>query len=182
MGKGAVRCQGGRCRVELPPGSTYDVERFRGKAALAAAVASGAERAAILEGALGSVRGLYLEGWVQEWVIDTRWAIEAEITDAALTLANTFAGMSDWRRAERWYREVVRRDDLREDAHRGVMRAQAAQGNRALALRWYQGLERLLDRELCARPDPRTVALWQAISRDGFDLARGAGQQNRGGS
>src|SRR5262249_13591250 len=49
--------------------------------------------------------------------------------------------------------------NLREDAHRLVMRVLAAQGRRADALKHYEDLKALLKRELAVEPDPNTRSL-----------------------
>jgi DNA-binding SARP family transcriptional activator len=56
--------------------------------------------------------------------------------------------------------EAVARAPLRESAHRCVMAARAAAGNRAEALRAYHLLRRLLADELGVDPDPETEAAY----------------------
>jgi DNA-binding SARP family transcriptional activator len=47
--------------------------------------------------------------------------------------------------------------------HRGLMRGQAAKGERGLALRLYEGLVRLLEHELGSSPAPETSALCEEL-------------------
>ena len=57
------------------------------------------------------------------------------------------------------YQRLVALDELNEDAQRGLMRTLAANGRRAHALRQFERLSTLLERELGAAPEPETVAL-----------------------
>ena len=50
-------------------------------------------------------------------------------------------------------------EPLRESAHRAVIRAHLAEGNRAAALRQYAQLRRLLHAELGAEPSPMVTNL-----------------------
>jgi len=162
IGCNVVRWVEGCYRVDLPPGSEYDLARFRALLATTTCQ-TGEEKARTLEAALALVRGDYLAGLLFEWVIDRRWTIERDITDAMLALAGIYADRQLWQRAIRWYHAVLRRDELIEDAHRGLMRCYTGQGNRARAVRHFRQLERLLKLELGVEPDPCTVALYQVI-------------------
>ena len=54
-------------------------------------------------------------------------------------------------------------DPLREAAHRILMRAYAAQGRRASALKQFETCREILKRELGVEPEPETVALYRDI-------------------
>lgn len=125
--------------------------------------ASDSDRTAALESAVALVRGEYLEGMTCSWCEEERVRLNFEIADAMIELALLEAGQHDWMAAIHWHRQAIRHDPLREDAHRGLMRAHAALGNRALALRVFDELRRRLAAEIGVRPDPRTVALQQAL-------------------
>ena len=73
------------------------------------------------------------------------------------------------REAEQLARELVAARPLREDAHRLLMRALKASGNRADALAAYDACRQLLDWELGTLPAPETEAMF-------LDLLRGAPQ------
>ena len=61
------------------------------------------------------------------------------------------------------YRAAISHDRLLKEAHRGLMRGQAAMGERGLALRHYEGLVRLLEHELGSSPAPETSALYEEL-------------------
>jgi TolB-like protein len=56
-------------------------------------------------------------------------------------------------------------DPLREAAHRILMRAYAAQGRQASALKQFEACRDILKRELGVEPEPKTVALYRDIRR-----------------
>jgi DNA-binding SARP family transcriptional activator len=67
--------------------------------------------------------------------------------------------------------EILAVDNLRETAHRHLMRACYYSGERGLAIRQYENCARLLRTELGVDPSPHTWRLYQAIRDDG-DLPR----------
>lgn len=77
--------------------------------------------------------------------------------------------------ARRW----VALDALHEPAQRILMRAYAASGQQAAALRQYQECARVLRAGLGAEPDPETTALYEAI-RDHRAPSRAAAGQDAG--
>jgi DNA-binding SARP family transcriptional activator len=67
--------------------------------------------------------------------------------------------------------EILAVDNLRETAHRHLMRARYESGERALALLQYDTCARLLRKELGVSPSPLTTQLYQAV-RDDTQLPR----------
>ena len=61
------------------------------------------------------------------------------------------------------YRKAVSHDRFLEEAHRGLMRSQAALGERGRALRQFEELVVLLEAGLGASPAPETVALYESL-------------------
>jgi DNA-binding SARP family transcriptional activator len=61
------------------------------------------------------------------------------------------------------YRKATVHDRFLEEAHRGLMRSQAALGERGRALRHYEELVVLLEEQLSASPAPETVALYESL-------------------
>lgn len=59
---------------------------------------------------------------------------------------------------------ALRADSLRESAHRAVIRAHLAAGNRADAYHAYQSCRSTLERELGVRPSPETTGLVSGLS------------------
>jgi len=60
-------------------------------------------------------------------------------------------------------------DPLREAAHRILMRAYAAQGRTASALKQFETCRDILKRELGVEPEPKTVALYRELRRQRAD-------------
>ena len=61
------------------------------------------------------------------------------------------------------YRKTIAHDGLQEETHRGLMRCNAASGERGPAIRHYEDWVELLDEELGARPAPETRALHERL-------------------
>jgi hypothetical protein len=78
----------------------------------------------------------------------------------------------------------VAADPLSESAQRALMRLLAEEGNQAAALSAYRDLRLLLHHELCAAPDPETVALYEQIRAAARERAggcvRAVGQSAKG--
>jgi DNA-binding SARP family transcriptional activator len=61
------------------------------------------------------------------------------------------------------YRKAISHERFSEEAHRGLMRSQAAVGERGRALRHYEGLAKMLGEQLGASPAPETKALHERL-------------------
>ena len=68
-------------------------------------------------------------------------------------------------------KRLLQADTLREASHRHVMEAYLAAGERAQALRHYDGLRKLLKDELGVEPSPETQALRERVAANGTGLA-----------
>lgn len=164
VGKPWLLAEADRYRVPRSGRLAYDVAELESKLALARAGATPEpERIAALEAGLGLVRGPYLDGIADEWSHDRREVLALAITDGLVALAGAYLRAGAVSDALATYRRVVDRDPLREDAHRGLMRAYAASGDRSRALVQYERLAAVLQSELACRPDAATEALERAI-------------------
>jgi two-component SAPR family response regulator len=141
----------------------YDVEEFEKRLKGLDGLDNSNSVVQQLEQALDIVKGDYLEGVTGEWCDVRRSELELKITEAMLVLADARAAAGQTSAAIVGYRGVLDRDGLREDAHRGLMRAFAAVGDRARALRQYEQLTSVLNAELGVDPDPETAALFREI-------------------
>jgi DNA-binding SARP family transcriptional activator len=118
--------------------------------------------------ALRAVRALYtgdfLEGEVVgPWHEEHRDRLRRHWVDVSLRLAGALEQAGDDAGAAPIYQEVAVREDLNEEAHRGLMRTWARGGERERALRHYERLVALLLDELDADPEPETVALQETL-------------------
>jgi DNA-binding SARP family transcriptional activator len=58
---------------------------------------------------------------------------------------------------------LLQRDPYQEDVHCAVMESHVAMGNRAAAIDQFDGLRRMLRRELGVDPLPATIARYEAL-------------------
>ena len=102
----------------------------------------------------------------EEWVIEARERIAAELAaTCSRQLSDAEAG-GDLTGALAWARERARLDPLSEAAQRDLIRLHAAVGDRASALRVADDLRRRLSEELGVVPSAETRALVEAILAD----------------
>ena len=144
--------------VLLRPGAiACDVAEFQAR------VGDGSRGA--LNGATGLYKGRLLadieipeEAWT-EWLAAERQRLEGLALDAMVKLGDQELEAGHHEQALRAAYRAIEVSSLREDAHRLVIRALAAGGRRADALKHYEELAALLKRELTVEPDPTTRAL-----------------------
>jgi DNA-binding SARP family transcriptional activator len=151
-------------QLVLPAGVTTIVDLHRADQALAAArttVAS--DPAGALElatTAVDLVRPPFLAGHTGPWPDGIRAHLD-DLLVGALELASQAAvALGDGGRAVAAAEDATRRAPLRESAHRALMVALDAAGNRAEALRAYQRLRRSLVDELGIDPSAETDAAY----------------------
>jgi SARP family transcriptional regulator, regulator of embCAB operon len=106
-----------------------------------------------------------LPGEDLRWVAEQRQLLGAVRARALEVLASVHLGRGDQVLARAAAEELVRLEPLREAGHRQLMRAHAAGGERAEALRVYGRLRTLLADELGVDPSPETTALHLTILR-----------------
>lgn len=146
----------------------YDVEAFEAGVAEAKDLAGHSPQQAIekLEAAVALYRGDFLEGVANdEWGVLRREALRRTFLAALSALGRLYSREAAYGRAAEVFRALLNADPLLEEAHRELMRAYTLQGERGLALRHYQSLVELLQRELGVRPAPETTALYQALQQ-----------------
>lgn len=111
--------------------------------------------------------GPFLPEWpFEDWAQPRRAALEATFTAVLERLARRLTDAGRPREAVPRYRTLLAREPEREGWHRDLMRAHAAAGERALALRQYHACRTVLRREQGIEPDPRTRALYAALLRE----------------
>jgi TolB-like protein len=145
-------------RVSLAPGAiACDVLRFEalardgGRDALHEAVQ-------MYEGPFLADNSIPEEAWV-EWLTARRQRLEAIALDAMIRLGEQELQLGNIDAALAAAHRALTIDELREDAHRLIMRALAAGGRRSDALKKFEHLVGLLKRQLNVEPDARTKAL-----------------------
>jgi two-component SAPR family response regulator len=89
--------------------------------------------------------------------------------EALLLLGRLLSTRERHAEAAEAYRKAIAHDGLLEEAHRGLMRCQAALGERGRALKHYEELVGLLEEQLGTSPATETVALHERL-RAGEEL------------
>ena len=114
--------------------------------------------------ALTWYRGPFLEDEVVgDWHLDARDRLARLHLEGALALGDALLAAGRGAEAADAFRRVIREDDLHEPAYRRLMLALARDGERTQALRLYQRLETLLEKELGARPEAATTEVYEQV-------------------
>jgi DNA-binding SARP family transcriptional activator len=100
-----------------------------------------------------------LPGDEGEWLDDLRRRLADVRLRALECLGEIWLAQGDARLAARDAAEAVGLDPFRESAHRLLIRAHLAAGERAAAMRAYDACRELFEGELGVQPDPETTAL-----------------------
>jgi DNA-binding SARP family transcriptional activator/ActR/RegA family two-component response regulator len=98
------------------------------------------------------------EAWA-DWVGAERQRLEGSALDALVRLGEIELAAGHADKALETARCTLAINNLREDAHRLILQALAASGRKAEALKHYQDLVALLERELSTEPDAATNSL-----------------------
>ena len=139
------------CRIDV---RTFDIER---EAALAAAAAGDDEGIlAHAAKAIAEYRGDFLSGGFDEWLLETRSALERRCVDLCDLICETRARTGNLAGAVDAARRRIQLQPLEEVGYRMLMRLQADLGDRAGALSTYHHCASVLERELGVVPDPAT--------------------------
>ena len=150
--------------VAWPGGVDYDVALLESELAAAEVASEQAVRLAALERAAALVRGPYLQGLGDDWCLERRHALEPRLTGVLLALGDEYRRLTRWSDAITAYRRVLAIDVAQEDAHRGLMEALSASGDRTRALRQFEACQTALAEELGVEPAQATVDLYRRIA------------------
>ena len=141
---------------------SYDVEAFEKNLSEARRILTEAPEQAIrhLQEAAGLYGGDFLEDFADgEWAMVRQEELRRAYGEALLLLGGLLVAQERHAEAADAYRKAIAHDRFLEEAHRGLMRSQAAMGERGRALRHYDELVKMLEEQLGASPAPETVAL-----------------------
>jgi DNA-binding SARP family transcriptional activator len=142
---------------------SFDVEAFEGNLSEARRLYSEEPKQAIryLQKVADLYRGDFLEDSAEgEWATERQEELSREYQEALLLLGRLLFARDRHAEAVEAYRKAIAHDELLEEAHRELMRCNAALGERGRALRHYEELVELLDEQLGTSPAPETVALY----------------------
>lgn len=122
-----------------------------------------------LKRAVGLYKGDFLDGFsvkeesFENWARAERERLRGLACNALAKLIAPCDEAGDTVRCTEMATHLLALDPLQEAAHRTLMRAYAARGRQASALKQYEVCRETLKRELSVEPEPQTVALYRAI-------------------
>jgi predicted ATPase/DNA-binding SARP family transcriptional activator/DNA-binding NarL/FixJ family response regulator len=99
----------------------------------------------------------------EDWAAGRRETLRATYLTLLVELARLCESADDRAGAIAALQRIVAHDSVHEDAHVGLMRLYAAEGQRQNALRQYRSLQTSLRSELDADPEPASQRLYQEI-------------------
>jgi predicted ATPase/DNA-binding SARP family transcriptional activator len=166
-GKEWVFFRKGRYTFETSLPYSYDVEAFERDLSEARRARPEAPELAIEH--LQEAAGLYGGDFLEDLAVEGEWAMEIqeelrrEYGEALLMLGALLLACDRHAEAEAAYRKAISHDRFSEEAHRGLMRSQAALGESGRALRHYGELAKMLEEHLGATPARETKALHERL-------------------
>ena|GEM_PF-388413 len=138
--------------------------------AILCATPTGAGRRAALRRALELYRGPFLQGLTtpesieyEQWLAQTRESLQSAYRAAVSAVLSQCQAEGDYETGISLAQRSLAQDDAREETHRALMVLHALNGNRDAALRQFERLTIILDRELGAHPLDTTRAVYRAI-------------------
>jgi DNA-binding SARP family transcriptional activator len=132
-----------------------------------------------IEGVLTLYRGELLEGVYADWALRERERFRSLHLNCLTRLMEFYDCRKDFERGIDLAREILRRDPMREEIHRALMRLYLESGQRTLALSQYIQCRDLLSQELGVLPLEETMALYQQIlASSQADAQKAAGQRS----
>lgn len=151
-----------RGSVALDLEAMIDIATFRERAR----PAFSARDIAAYSEALGAYTGDLLPGDIYEaWTEPHREELRTMAQRLRLDLAERYLHRERYAEAVTVYQQAVTANPLAEDAHRGLMRAFGASGERDMALHQYELLRATLQDELAGEPSAETETLAAEIRR-----------------
>jgi DNA-binding SARP family transcriptional activator len=165
-GDGVLTARGGTYVLRLPDATVVDVERAADQVAAGQrALARGdpGQARSLATAATLSLRAPFLPDHDSEWTTDQRERLGELLVSGLEVVGQAAIAVGEPAEAIAAGKAAVAASPLRESAHRCLMAAHAAAGNRAEALRVYEALRRLLADELGVDPDLETEAAHLAL-------------------
>jgi len=124
-----------------------------------------AARAHALEKAVALYGGDLLEGFCEDWVLFEQQRLQNLYLEALRELASWHKQHKEYLQAIDYYRRLLARQKMSEEAHRELMALYALLGDRDAALRQYKECCKVLKEELNAEPLPETRRLYEKLQQ-----------------
>jgi DNA-binding SARP family transcriptional activator len=146
--------------LDSPGGLRVDVEVFERAVALAHATSDSRAYAAALRLYAGE---LLPEDRYEDWAVGRRDELERQYLTLLVEMADMQERSGQTHAAIESLLHVVAREPIDEEAHLGLIRLYAQIGQRHLAVRQYEQLRAVLQRELDLEPSPVSTRLYRDI-------------------
>ncbi|MDX1524559.1 MAG: AAA family ATPase, partial [Anaerolineae bacterium] len=104
-----------------------------------------------------------------DWVIEERNRLQALYRQSLNRLMALYETQGHYHQAIATAQDLLAEDELREEAHRTLMRAYCHVGDRNAALAQFQRCRQIVARELGVEPTKETVGLYEAIRAGRFE-------------
>lgn len=142
---------------------SIDVDEFNAALAKARSATNDDVAAEWYARAASLYQGEYLQNLYYEWVFPERRRLAQAYLNALQELAAYHLSAQSPAKAVEYIEKAIPLDALNEDLYRLSMRAHAKMGDRAKVARVYAELQKLLQREMNARPMPETARLYREL-------------------
>jgi LuxR family transcriptional regulator, maltose regulon positive regulatory protein len=143
----------------------YDVESFWDFIRQAESTHKIRERKKFFSAAIQLYKGPYLPEVSGSWVITERERIYKEFVKTSMKLAEIYLDNKEYEQVIDHCNRILGQDQCIEEAHRLVMKANAALGNRVGIIRQFERCQQALMGEVGLTPSPQTQALYQSLIR-----------------
>jgi ATP/maltotriose-dependent transcriptional regulator MalT/DNA-binding SARP family transcriptional activator len=121
--------------------------------------------AQLLTEAIRLYRGDFLEEFYYNWIEELQSYYKDLYLEALKELIAYHGERGDYEQVIRYGQIILQRDAYQEEVHCQVMEAHVKSGNRAAAIEQFDGLRRMLRRELGVEPLPATIAKYESLIR-----------------
>lgn len=168
-GKAIIK-EGGRYRIGSGLPVKTDVQAFEKLLAGSREVERSGDAGSakkLLSEALSLKRGEFCQGWTEDWVQGISRRLEDLHQKALLKLGVLHFKDGDLENSRECYELAIGRDELCEEACRGLISIHGAQGDLNHAKALFTKLEKALRRELKSEPAPETVELYRTVMSSG---------------
>jgi DNA-binding SARP family transcriptional activator len=142
---------------------TEEFERLLAEAREARRTGGADASAQLLTEAIKLYRGDFLEELYYNWIEELQSYYRDLYLEALKELIAYHSQPGDYENVIRYGQMFLGRDPYQEDVHCHVMEAFVQSGNRAAAIEQFDGLRKMLRRELGVDPLPATIAKYEAL-------------------
>ncbi|HET9529972.1 MAG TPA: BTAD domain-containing putative transcriptional regulator, partial [Blastocatellia bacterium] len=142
---------------------TEEIERLVADAREARRSSDAQGAAQLLAEAIKLYRGDFLEEFYYNWTDELQSYYREMYLEALKELIAYYGEICQHELVIRYGQMILQRDAYQEDVHCQVMEAYVKSGNRAAAIEQFDGLRKMLRRELGVEPLPATIARYEAL-------------------